>query len=648
MAGFSTNDSTSTGTSTSTSNPVQTPQSEWGMQLSQLLATLGSHTYDWAQQQFNSGMGITNENIGHFMELSGRGAGLAQNLINEYQDVFDPLVRQYVADAGSFASEGRQRFMAGQAESTVAQADQQARDEAERKLQGFGINPNSGRYQDLMLTSRVQDAAARAGAGTKAAQDTADRGRAMTEKAIGFGQNIPGMAVNALQSAYTGVTGAENAILGMLNTGANLTNTAAPLMNAASGAIKMPSQAQQAQSKNQSATVGRSSTSDPSGSGKGDKAGQGRQPQEGSGPGNGNSRTPTPPPGSSPINPSIRQAPPGPGITPVKGDPNGGTGEKVENPYIQDNGNVQPYFDPGLARTADGQLKLPGDDFDSAPRADNWLPPATPNFNQGPNGPNLEPNSGGFTRDTWGINSPQPANPDDPFGDKPQYPDEYDNYQPQGPGQSFQDNTFDPFGGQDFSPQQPQQDSYGWDDQYQPESGTQDSSPNDYDFGQDQQPSYQDDTFDPYQDYQEPDQSFDANNDYSYGDDAGTNQDWQGGDWGEDEYARGGKVRPQPRYRGGNRPQKRGVLPTTGGAVSRGASPSRGRQTDDVNARLNAGEFVVPRDVVQDKGTSFFKNLIAKSRKLRTGMTGPAPRPKMRPAMPQQRPSFVSRPMGGR
>jgi hypothetical protein len=54
-----------------------------------------------------------------------------------------------------------------------------------------------------------------------------------------------------------------------------------------------------------------------------------------------------------------------------------------------------------------------------------------------------------------------------------------------------------------------------------------------------------------------------------------------------------------------------------GGPVTTAMSPSHGQQTDDVHANVNAGEFVVPKDVVAHKGSEFFQNLIAKSRKAR-------------------------------
>ena len=66
-------------------------------------------------------------------------------------------------------------------------------------------------------------------------------------------------------------------------------------------------------------------------------------------------------------------------------------------------------------------------------------------------------------------------------------------------------------------------------------------------------------------------------------------------------YAGGGQVRPQP---------------TQGGFVSRELSPSNGSKVDDVNAQLNAGEFVIPKDVTTWKGKEFFYKLIAQARKM--------------------------------
>jgi hypothetical protein len=56
---------------------------------------------------------------------------------------------------------------------------------------------------------------------------------------------------------------------------------------------------------------------------------------------------------------------------------------------------------------------------------------------------------------------------------------------------------------------------------------------------------------------------------------------------------------------------------TTGGFVSNELSPSDGARVDDVDARLNAGEFVIPKDVSEWMGQKYFYDLMAKARKMR-------------------------------
>jgi hypothetical protein len=82
-----------------------------------------------------------------------------------------------------------------------------------------------------------------------------------------------------------------------------------------------------------------------------------------------------------------------------------------------------------------------------------------------------------------------------------------------------------------------------------------------------------------------------------------------------------------------------GMLFADGGAVPDVSSPSRGKAIDDVDARLTAGEFVVPQDVVSWKGEEFFQKLIDGSRKAKPQ----APAQPQYAMVPDRPPSFVSR-----
>lgn len=73
------------------------------------------------------------------------------------------------------------------------------------------------------------------------------------------------------------------------------------------------------------------------------------------------------------------------------------------------------------------------------------------------------------------------------------------------------------------------------------------------------------------------------------------------------------------------------AIPEPGGMVPAEASPSGGRATDDVNAIVNEGEFIVPDDVTRWKGEEFFQKLIAQSRQNKQGAGA---KPQMKQALP--------------
>jgi hypothetical protein len=86
-----------------------------------------------------------------------------------------------------------------------------------------------------------------------------------------------------------------------------------------------------------------------------------------------------------------------------------------------------------------------------------------------------------------------------------------------------------------------------------------------------------------------------------------------------------------------------------GGAVPADMSPSGGAAIDDVDAvapggpaKLNAGEFVVPKDVTAWYGEKFMQNLIMKARNEKQGAGA---KPQQKPAGPEPSdPAFQPRP----
>jgi hypothetical protein len=127
----------------------------------------------------------------------------------------------------------------GAAESATGQAMDQGRINAEQNLQSYGIDPSSGRYAELEQAQRAASSAAQAGAGQEAELATEQTGRNLRTQAIGALQQIPGQAVNFVNSAIGATQGASQANIGTAQAGAQLMDAASPYMADAAN-IKYP------------------------------------------------------------------------------------------------------------------------------------------------------------------------------------------------------------------------------------------------------------------------------------------------------------------------------------------------------------------------------------------------------------------------
>lgn len=87
-----------------------------------------------------------------------------------------------------------------------------------------------------------------------------------------------------------------------------------------------------------------------------------------------------------------------------------------------------------------------------------------------------------------------------------------------------------------------------------------------------------------------------------------------------------------------------GAIPEPGGHVPYSASPTQGAAVDDVPARLNAGEFVIPKEVVEWEGQKNIYKMIDKAKSEREHVEATTEtKPQAMPALPGP-PTFVSSP----
>lgn len=244
--------SNSGGSSSSSSRPglINSPASDWELQLAQMLQQVGNQQAQWAAQEYARAGAVTDAQISNYIATAQQGSNLAGNAIGRYNNLYGPQQDQYANEAGSYASNGRIQHEMGRAESGVMQAGDQAKNKSEQELQAFGVDPSSGRYQDLIRASNTADAAAAVGAGEQARRTTEMEGTRRREAAIAMGQQLPGAAVNALNSTYQGIAGAENSALGLANTGVNLTTSPSKFYDPAMN-LKYPPVGQTSQSRSQ-------------------------------------------------------------------------------------------------------------------------------------------------------------------------------------------------------------------------------------------------------------------------------------------------------------------------------------------------------------------------------------------------------------
>ena len=239
---ISTSSGTSQGTSTSSSTPsiLQSTQSELEQQIAQAAANLGSYQYQWGLNQYADTSAMTNASIDNYLNASQQDMNLANQTMQQYEQTTVPEINQQANEAAQYTSPSRIGINMGAAESQSMQGTNAALAAAKQNLQSYGINPNSGAYEELQLANKTAGGAAAAGAGQQSELATEATGRQLLAQSIATGQQLPGQAINAVNSAYQGIAGGENAALANANTGVALTGSANPYIQSAMS-LKYPS-----------------------------------------------------------------------------------------------------------------------------------------------------------------------------------------------------------------------------------------------------------------------------------------------------------------------------------------------------------------------------------------------------------------------
>lgn len=150
----------------------------------------------------------------------------AQRDRQRYEQVYQPLENNLVNEFNSYDSPERRGQERGRAITDVNTQFDAARRNALQRLESYGVDPSQTRNAALDLGTRVQQAAAAAGAANASDRATEQTGRALRAEAINIGRGLP----SNVAASYSQSLQAGNSMVG------NANQTTATSGNAAQGA----------------------------------------------------------------------------------------------------------------------------------------------------------------------------------------------------------------------------------------------------------------------------------------------------------------------------------------------------------------------------------------------------------------------------
>lgn len=204
-------------------------------------AKIGAQTskdqLDWAKQQYAEEAPRTQAFMQNMMDASNLSMDAQrQNMANAqtaqqyYEKTYRPMEGAFAKQAQDYNTPGRADQRSAAAQADVANAFSGQRNAALQTLEGFNIDPSQARYGALDLGARIQQAAAQAGAGTQARNQTEATGLALQGEAINIGRGYPGQVAQSYSTAEGAGQGAASQGGAGINAGLNTSSTYGNLM----------------------------------------------------------------------------------------------------------------------------------------------------------------------------------------------------------------------------------------------------------------------------------------------------------------------------------------------------------------------------------------------------------------------------------
>jgi hypothetical protein len=180
------------------------------------IARMGQQTAQqqlaWAKEQDAMNRGTLNQVLGVQLPIMQENYENAKKDRSRYETMFQPLENNLVQEFQNYDSPERRAQERGRSIADVNKSFDATRRNALQRLESYGVDPSQTRNAALDLGTRVQQAAAQAGAATAADRATEQTGRALRAEAINIGKGMPSnVAASYGQSLQAGNSGIGNA-----------------------------------------------------------------------------------------------------------------------------------------------------------------------------------------------------------------------------------------------------------------------------------------------------------------------------------------------------------------------------------------------------------------------------------------------------
>lgn len=187
------------------------PSAEASMEIGRMNTQIAREQLDWAREQDTMNREILNEVLSVQMPAMREQYEQARSDRERYETVFRPMEDAFAKEAQEYDTPEKRQQAQAQAVADVSTQFDAQRQNALQRLESYGVDPSQTRNAALDVGVRTAQAAASAGAASKAGQRVEDVGRALRSDAINLGRgaltNAAGFYGQAVGAGSQGVQG---------------------------------------------------------------------------------------------------------------------------------------------------------------------------------------------------------------------------------------------------------------------------------------------------------------------------------------------------------------------------------------------------------------------------------------------------------